>query len=63
MCKKTGILELGWVKILALYIYMCVYTYIYIYIILDNLPNIFEAQFLNLENGNSIYALQRDYKY
>ena len=42
---------------------MCVYTYIYIYIILDNLPNIFEAQFLNLENGNSIYALQRDYKY
>ena len=59
MCKETGILELGWVKILALYIYI----YIYIYKILDNLPNIFEAQFLNLENGNSIYALQRDYKY
>lgn len=35
------ILELGWVKILALP--PC-----------DNLLNIFEAQFLKLENGNNV---------
>ena len=47
------------------YIYVCIYmcVCVYIYRILDNLPNIFEAQFLNTENGNSLYALQRDYKY
>lgn len=58
MYKETGILELGWVKILVLYVYVSNILYI-----LDNLPNIFEAQFLNIENGNSLYALQRDYKY
>ena len=58
MYKETGILELGWVKILVLYVYVSNILYI-----LDNLPNIFEAQFLNIENWNSLYALQRDYKY